>query len=103
MQHISGFVTSGAPANINNTSTGCGNALGYTNYCNKYIGALQGQIITATVNVFTPSIMGIKCWIDWDQSLTFDAGEVVGFTPSQVTNSFVFFIYCTSCASKWQL
>lgn len=90
MQHISGFVTSGAPANINNTSTGCGNALGYTNYCNKYIGALQGQIITATVNVFTPSIMGIKCWIDWDQSLTFDAGEVVGFTPSQVTNSFVF-------------
>jgi hypothetical protein len=87
--HISNFRTAGAFANISNP-TGCSNIMGYMNFCNQYFAAMPGTAMTATVNVFTPSIMGVRCWIDWDQNSIFDPAEQIGVTPTQITNFFAF-------------
>ena len=80
---INSFITFGGGANINNVNTGCFNmGTGYIYYCNKYLGAMPGSVITCSIQIGITYAQGIALFVDWDQNNIFGIpGEIVGTTP----------------------
>lgn len=69
---INSFITFGGNANINNVNTGCFNmGTGYIYYCNKYLGAMPGDVITCSIQIGIDYGQGIAIFVDWNQDNSF--------------------------------
>jgi len=69
---IHSFITFGGGSNISNLNTGCFNmGTGYIYYCNKYLGAMPGAVITCSIQIGNDYAQGIAIFVDWNQDNTF--------------------------------
>lgn len=70
---INSFITFGGNANISNLNTGCFNmGTGYIYYCNKYLGAMPGNVITCSIQIGIDYSQGIAIFVDWNQDNSFN-------------------------------
>ncbi|HRP89176.1 MAG TPA: GEVED domain-containing protein [Edaphocola sp.] len=83
---LESVTTTGGTTNISNLLTGA-SATGYANYTTTdTVSGVAGSGFNFEVKSQNGSSPGIKIWIDWDQSGSFDAGEEV-YSSSAGTSS----------------
>lgn len=80
---INTFITSGGSNNISNVNSGCNGGPGnYINYCQYYLSASPGQVITCTLQSGIIYSQGFSIWVDWNQDNAFTSLEQVAATTN---------------------
>jgi PKD repeat protein len=77
---IDNFVTTGGVSNISNLNSNCAGSSMYGNYTSMLASQYRGSTVNFVIKLEYPwgtSTGNVKMWIDWDQSGSFDADEVV--------------------------
>lgn len=82
--YITNVQSTGAIANINNTSTFSASPYGYQNFTSKEIVQARGGSVTVNTSIAGPTV-GSAIWVDWNKNGIFEASERVFNTTTYYT------------------